>query len=88
LDIAKFSCWGAWVLLLACSLHLTHLTSLTLHRRRQRRLSNPAFRTAAVASYAAAMTSATEKLLTERWRAGGIRDVYTDFNDLSLTIGA
>jgi cytochrome P450 len=54
--------------------------------RRQRRLSNPAFRAAAVASYAHAMTEATSRLLDDRWTDGVQRDVYADFNDLSLTI--
>ena len=58
---------------------------------RQRKLSNPAFRRAAVATYAEAMGHLTQKMLRERWGAGGRRDfisrnVYRDFNDLTLDI--
>lgn len=58
--------------------------------RRQRQLSNPAFRSAAVKSYAEAMTSETQQMLSRAWRCGGRRDVYSDFNDLTLriTVGA
>eukprot|EP00854_Cymbomonas_tetramitiformis_P001707 gene1707-2365_t len=52
--------------------------------QRQRRLSNPAFRQAAVNSYSRAISQAAERLVHRRWRAGGARDVYADFNDLSL----
>jgi len=54
--------------------------------RRQRRLSNPAFRKAAVDSYSSAMVDAAKQLINERWQVEGVRDVYADFNDLSLTI--
>jgi len=53
---------------------------------RQRKLSNPAFRRAAVATYAEAMGRLTQKMLRERWGAGGRRDIYRDFNDLTLDI--
>lgn len=55
--------------------------------QRQRRLSNPAFRQAAVNSYSSAISQAAERLVHRRWRAGGARDVYADFNDLSLQVG-
>lgn len=54
--------------------------------QRQRRLSNPAFREAAVAGYGAAMGAETRKMLDGPWRGGGRRDVYADFNDLTLRI--
>ncbi len=38
--------------------------------KRQRRLSNPAFRKAAVETYAAAMVSATLSTLDNRWQTG------------------
>lgn len=53
---------------------------------RQRKLSNPAFRRAAVAAYAEAMCALTQEMLRERWGGGGRRDVYRDFNDLTLSI--
>ena len=55
---------------------------------RQRRLSNPAFRAAAVDAYATAMTRAGERLLRGPWSARTIRDAYADFNDLTLEIVA
>ena len=33
-----------------------------------------------------AMASATEHLLAEVWAQGGVRDVYADFNELTLNI--
>ncbi|KAF5834729.1 cytochrome P450, partial [Dunaliella salina] len=54
--------------------------------KRQRRLSNPAFRKAAVETYAAAMVSATQNTLINRWQSGGERNVYADFNELTLEI--
>lgn len=37
-----------------------------------------------------AMTSETQQMLSRAWRCGGRRDVYSDFNDLTLriTVGA
>ena len=55
---------------------------------RQRRLSNPAFRRAAVATYADAMARKGAELLSTRWSARSLRDVYADFNDLTLSIVA
>jgi cytochrome P450 len=55
---------------------------------RQRRLSNPAFRKAAVETYANAMASAGLELLQNEWAARSVRDVYEDFNDLTLRIVA
>lgn len=55
---------------------------------RQRRLSNPAFRAAAVETYADAMSDAAARLLRGRWRGRGVRDAYEDFNDLTLEIVA
>ena len=56
--------------------------------RRQRQLAAPAFRRAAVDSYAAAMASCTQAALADgrRWRGGVVRDVYPAFNDLTLGI--
>lgn len=74
--------------------------------RRQRRLSNPAFRAAAVQRYAGAMGGATDEMLSEKWgcpardgtsgagvsvaAASGtlVRDVYADFNELTLDVVA
>ena len=55
---------------------------------RQRRLSNPAFRRAAVDTYADAMANAGAALLTGPWGKRGTRDVYADFNNLTLGIVA
>ena len=55
---------------------------------RQRRLSNPAFRKAAVETYANAMASAGLELLQNEWAMRSVRDVYEDFNDLTLRIVA
>ena len=38
--------------------------------RRQRRLSNPAFRKSAIDGYAKAMVSSTQNLLRHRWASG------------------
>jgi len=57
--------------------------------RRQRRLAAPAFRSAAVAAYAAGVRAATERLLaTPVWSsgAGSELDVYDAFNGLSLRV--
>jgi cytochrome P450 len=56
--------------------------------RRQRKLSNPAFRKAAIDKYTSTMKSCTEEVLFKgrRWRHGVIRDVYGDFNQLTLSI--
>ncbi|KAG2448545.1 hypothetical protein HYH02_006436 [Chlamydomonas schloesseri] len=55
--------------------------------QRQRRLSNPAFRRAAVEAYAGAMVAATEDMMRGVWgAAGGTRDVYADFNELTLQV--
>jgi len=54
--------------------------------RRQRRLSNPAFRRSAIDAYAAAMVRNTQALLSTTWCQGGTRDVYADFNALTLEI--
>jgi cytochrome P450 len=59
--------------------------------RRQRRLATPAFRSAAVAAYADAMSSSAQELLSSEWSAGAegvTRDVYEDFNALTLRIVA
>eukprot|EP00898_Chlorokybus_atmophyticus_P007097 jgi/Chlat1/7389/Chrsp6S07422 len=78
--------------------------------RRQRRLSNPAFRQAAVDSYAQlqsdvclcshcktgaelissvasfqAIVGATEAMLRTKWGNGTVRDVYSDFNELTMS---
>ena len=55
---------------------------------RQRRLSNPAFRAAAVDAYATAMARAGAELLRREWSARSVRDCYEDFNDLTLRIVA
>ena len=55
---------------------------------RQRRLSNPAFRKAAVETYAASMARAGDALLRTKWSTRQLRDVYADFNDLTLSIVA
>jgi cytochrome P450 len=55
---------------------------------RQRRLANPAFRRAAVDTYADAMANAGAALLTGPWGRRGTRDVYADFNNLTLGIVA
>ncbi|ACO62511.1 predicted protein [Micromonas commoda] len=55
---------------------------------RQRRLSNPAFRAAAVDAYATAMARAGAELLRNEWGARSVRDCYEDFNDLTLRIVA
>eukprot|EP00198_Chlamydomonas_reinhardtii_P000787 XP_001690122.1 cytochrome P450 [Chlamydomonas reinhardtii] len=55
--------------------------------QRQRRLSNPAFRRAAVEAYGGAMVAATEDMMRRVWGpAGGTRDVYADFNELTLQV--
>lgn len=56
--------------------------------RRQRKLSNPAFRKTAIDKYTSTMTTCTEKVLFKgkRWRHGVVRDVYADFNQLTLAI--
>ncbi|KAL4425407.1 hypothetical protein ABPG75_009423 [Micractinium tetrahymenae] len=54
--------------------------------RRQRRLVNPAFRRAAVDRYAEAMLRAADRTVRTRWRDGWVRDVYADFNALTLEI--
>ena len=55
---------------------------------RQRRLTNPAFRRAAVDTYASAMANAGVALLSDEWRTRSIRDVYEDFNNLTLRVVA
>lgn len=54
--------------------------------RRQRQLSNPAFRTAAVRTYGQAVEGATSAMLRQEWRFGGRRDVYADYNSLTLAV--
>lgn len=56
--------------------------------KRQRRLSNPAFRKAAIQTYAEAMVNISENMVEKQWRTGGIRDVYADFNELTMEIVA
>jgi len=56
--------------------------------RRQRRLSAPAFRSAAVETYASVMADSARAMIDERWSARGERDVYEDFNDVTLEIVA
>jgi cytochrome P450 len=62
--------------------------------KRQRRLATPAFRAAAVASYATAMGCAATELLADTWQLKGRavqpvqRDVYSDFNALTLRVVA
>jgi cytochrome P450 len=54
---------------------------------RQRRLAQPAFHRARVASYGQTMVSFTERLLAE-WRDGETRDVHTEMMRLTLQIVA
>lgn len=56
--------------------------------RRQRQLSTPAFRRAAIERYASSMIECTSETLLKgpRWRPGAVRDVYSDFNELTLRI--
>ena len=54
--------------------------------RRQRRLSNPAFRRSAIQEYSQFMTTETERWMAQEWGAGGTRDTYADFNQLTLDI--
>jgi len=56
--------------------------------RRQRQLSTPAFRRAAIEKYANSMIECTSETLLRksRWRPGAVRDVYSDFNELTLRI--
>jgi len=55
--------------------------------RRQRQLATPAFRRAAVERYGASMVACTANALrSKRWRDGAVRDVYADFNELTLRI--
>ncbi len=56
--------------------------------RRQRQLSTPAFRRAAIEKYASSMIECTSETLLKgsRWRPGAVRDVYSDFNELTLRI--
>jgi cytochrome P450 len=54
--------------------------------RSQRRLSNPAFRKAAVETYAKAMNECIEETIRTRWRINGERDVYEDFNEVTLQV--
>ena len=51
---------------------------------RQRRLTNPAFRRAAVDTYASSMANAGVSLLSNEWKTRSVRDVYEDFNTLTL----
>ena len=53
--------------------------------KRQRRLSNPAFRQSAIENYSRAMVGSTNRLLS-RWQDGEERDVYADFNTLTLNV--
>ncbi|GAA1958707.1 cytochrome P450 [Amycolatopsis minnesotensis] len=53
--------------------------------RRQRRLVQPAFHRARIASYAKAMAHATSDL-TASWRAGEVRQVDDDMQRLAITI--
>ena len=55
---------------------------------RQRRLSNPAFRKAAVETYAKCMVDVGAKIIARDWSRRGVRDVYADFNDATLEIVA
>ena len=54
--------------------------------RSQRRLSNPAFRKAAVETYAKAMNECIEETIRTRWRTNGERDIYEDFNEVTLQV--
>jgi cytochrome P450 len=54
--------------------------------RKQRQLSNPAFRAKAVEGYAVRMIDATDEVLKRKWRNGAVRDIYKDFNQLTLKI--
>lgn len=56
--------------------------------QRQRQLSTPAFRRAAIEKYASSMIECTSETLFKgsRWRPGAVRDVYSDFNELTLRI--
>lgn len=55
---------------------------------RQRRLSNPAFRKAAVETYARCMIDVGRRFVGKDWSRRGVRDVYADFNDATLEIVA
>ena len=55
---------------------------------RQRRLTNPAFRRAAVDTYASSMANAGVSLLSNEWKTRSVRDVYEDFNTLTLRVVA
>ena len=63
--------------------------------KRQRQLATPAFRKSAVARYASAMVDCTAEMLLNGgggggdsllWQPGMVRDVYSDFNELTLKI--
>lgn len=55
--------------------------------KRQRRLSNPAFRAAAVRQYSEAMLGGAGAMLASpAWRDGVARDVYSEFNALTLRV--
>jgi cytochrome P450 len=54
--------------------------------RKQRQLSNPAFRAKAVEGYAKRMIDATDEVLKRKWKNGAVRDIYKDFNQLTLKI--
>ena len=54
--------------------------------RSQRRLSNPAFRKAAVETYAKATNECIEETIRTRWRTNGERDIYEDFNEVTLQV--
>ena len=53
----------------------------------QRRLSNPAFRKAAVETYASSMNECIAEALSTRWSSGNMeRDLYEDFNEITLQV--
>lgn len=54
--------------------------------KRQRQLSNPAFRNKAIDQYTQSMVAAAQKMSSQKWRDSGIRDIYKDFNQLTLII--
>ncbi|PRW32625.1 cytochrome p450 isoform A [Chlorella sorokiniana] len=54
--------------------------------KRQRRLANPAFRRAAIDKYGQAMLRCADDMALRRWRDGTVRDVYAEFNRLTLRV--
>ena len=55
--------------------------------RRQRRLMQPAFHRRQIGRYAKVMVECTQKMLS-RWRAGEVRDLYSEMGHVTLQITA